>query len=285
MAREKKQRASFEDISSDTAKQAYKKNKKRQKHIGTVIAICCLSSLLILIGCSLMGVSALMLNDLTTTQIAQDNGSLGISFESQDRNVINIALFGVEAKGTGDTLVGPCAGAAILSVNTKRNEVKVVSVATDISVDIGAPCPHESGVDSLSMSYAYGGPECAVRVLNSTLGLDIRDYVSVDMNGLHAFLTAFEESAVAEQSVSETVLNSLSSMQPEEYPRVLAQVLGCTETSLPVGKMLRLCFAFTDPFTVERVVVSGEVQNTEAAPDVQIDKTQAAKAVRDFLYS
>ncbi len=288
MTREKKRRANFEDISSDTSKLAYKKNKKRQKHIGTKIVLGFLCALLVLFGGGLMGVSALMLNDLTTTVIPQDNESLGISAPEEKSGVINIALFGVEMSSAGETLVGPCAGTAIVSVDTGRNTVKVVSVSKDMLVETGVSGHEEE--DPLCMAYAYGGPVRAIRALNIAFDLDIRDYIAVNMNGLQQILMAFgEETIDSAESVSETVLTAVSEMPPNEYPHVLAQVLGLTETSMFLDDILRLFTVLFDPFTVERIEVPGEtvVYEEELQNDVTVirpDKTQAIKTVHDFLY-
>ena len=287
MTREKKRRASFEDISSDTSKLAYKKNKKRQKHIGVKILLGFLCSLLVLFGCGLMGVSSLMLNDLTTTVIAQDDASLGIA-ETKEKGIINIAFFGVESVSGHETLVGPCAGAAIVSVDTGRNTVKVVSVAGNTL--IGNSGEEQTESDRLGALYAYGGPERVIHALNTAFDLDIRDYVSVDMNGLGQILEAFGEDGMdPAASVSEVVLNGAAEMTPQEYPRVLAQVLGLTETSLSVGDILRLFTVLSDPFTVERIAVPGETVPYEilSQNDVTVmlpDNAQAVKTIHDFLY-
>ena len=287
MTREKKRRASFEDISSDTSKLAYKKNRKRQKHIGLKILLGFLCALLVLFGGGLMGVSALMLNDLTTTVIAQDDQSLGIS-QTEESDIINLAFFGVEKVSDQETLVGPCVGAAIVSVDKGRNTVRVISVTGNTLVEIGEA--EQSENDRLSMSYAYGGPVCAIRALNTTFGLDIRDYISVDMDGLEQILAAFgKETDGSVSSISELVLNSASEMTFQAYPHVLTQVLGLTETSLSVGDILRLSTVLADPFTVDRITVPGETvpYETLMQNDVAVilpDKTQAVKTIHDFLY-
>ncbi len=291
MTREKKRRSSFEDISSDTAKQALKKNKKRQKRLGAVIVLCCLFSLLFLFGCGLMGVSALMLNDLTTTVIPQDDASLGIPAEREKHESVNLAVFAVETARPGETLVGTCAYAAVLSVNTDSNTVKVVSVDVNTWVDIGEACPMQNGYDTLGMSYVYGGPACAMRALNSTLGLDIRDYIAVDVNDFETILAAFDlEMPPENESILQIVLNKVSGMPVKAYPRVISEISGMTETSLFVGDVLRLSGLFSDPFTVERfevpgTFVPGEWQERSGVQAAVINKSQAAGAVYDFLYT
>ena len=291
MTREKKRRASFEDISSDTAKQAYKKNKKRQKRLGTLIVLCFLFSLLFLLGCGLMGTSAWMHGGVTTTGIPQDNESLGIAADTKEHDAVNIALFGVETARPGETLVGSLARAAVLSVNTDSNTAKIVSVSPSVWVEIGEACPTEDGSDVFAMSYAYGGPVCAVRVLNSTFGLDIRDYVAVDVNAFEQILTAFGVEQLEENgSMSAAVLSSIAQMPAEEYPEVLKQVLELTETSLSVSDVLGLSAVLFDPFVVEYLevpgtFVPGEEETKNDMPVILINKNQASTTVHDFLYT
>ena len=290
MTREKKRRSSFEDISSDTAKQALKKNKKRQKRLGAVIVLCCLFSLLFLFGCGLMGVSALVLNDLTTTVVPQDDASLGIPPVGEKHEAVNLAVFAVETARPGEALVGSCAYAAVLSVNADSNTVKIVSVDASTWVDIGDACPTEDGYGTLGMSYAYGGPACAMRALNGTLGLDIRDYIAVDVNDFGAILEIFGLEMPENGSVLKAVLNKVSEMPAKAYPHVVSELSGMTETSLFVGDVLRLSGLFSDPFTVERfevpgAFVPGEWQERNGSEAAVINKSQAAGAVYDFLYT
>ena len=192
MAREKRRRNTFEDISSYTSKHAYKKNRKKRKKTGVTVILSILFAGLIVLGGGLMCVSAFVLDELTTTTIAKDDDSLGIS-ENENRTdgVINIALFGVDSRKGTDTFVGRSDAVMVISVDTAEDEIKLISLLRDARVYLGERTPNESGYDKLNHAYAYGGPELAIRTLNQTYGLDIRNYVSVNLSGMAEIIDAF----------------------------------------------------------------------------------------------
>lgn len=192
MAREKRRKISFEDISSYTSKQAYKKNRKKRKKTGVTVILCIVFASLIFLGGSLMCVSAFVLDKLTTTTIAKDDESLGITAnETRREGVMNIALFGVDSRKGTDTFVGKSDAVMVLSVDTELDEIKVISLLRDARVYLGDRTPNESGYDKLNHAYAHGGPEFAIRTLNQTYGLDIRNYVSVNLSGMAEIIDAF----------------------------------------------------------------------------------------------
>ena len=192
MATEKRRRHTFEDISSYTSKQAYKKNRKKRKKTGVTVILSILFAGLIVLGGGLMCVSAFVLDELTTTTIAKDDESLGITEnETRTDGVINIALFGVDSRKGTDTFVGRSDAVMVISVDTAEDEIKLVSLLRDARVYLGGHTPNESGYDKLNHAYAYGGPELAIRTLNQTYGLDIRNYVSVNLSGMAEIIDAF----------------------------------------------------------------------------------------------
>ena len=103
--------------------------------------------------------------------------------EQENRNVSrgyrNIALFGVDArdgqlgKGTrSDTII-------IASINQDTQEIKLVSVFRDTYLNLS-----NDTYNKCNVAYAQGGPEQAIRMLNTNLDLDITDYVTVGFGGL-----------------------------------------------------------------------------------------------------
>ena len=47
------------------------------------------------------------------------------------------------------------------------------------------------GYDKLTLSYAYGGPELAIKTLNQNFNLDIRNYVTVNFYQMAEIVDAF----------------------------------------------------------------------------------------------
>ena len=195
MARAKQRRTSFEDISSYTSKQAYKKNKKKKKKTGLIAFLSVIFSVLIVLGGGLMGVSAFVLSDLDTTTIAQDNETLGIvENPEREEEIINIALFGVDSRkdrGEDKALVGRSDAIMIISIDKVHDKVKLISLLRDVRVYLGEESPYQSGYDKLNHAYAYGGPQFAIRTLNQTYDLNIKDYVSVNLAGMAEIIDAF----------------------------------------------------------------------------------------------
>ncbi len=91
----------------------------------------------------------------------------------------NIALFGIDSRNgsleeshRSDTIM-------IASINEETKEVKIVSVYRDTYLN----CLNGS-YDKVNAAYSIGGPEYAIKVLNSNLNLNIKDFVSVGFKGV-----------------------------------------------------------------------------------------------------
>ena len=93
----------------------------------------------------------------------------------------NIALFGVDSR-YGELDSGTNSDAILVaSINQKTGEIKLVSVYRDTYLD------NTNGeYRKATECYAGGGAERAVNMLNKNLDLDIKDFVTVDFNGIIA---------------------------------------------------------------------------------------------------
>ncbi len=95
-------------------------------------------------------------------------------------NITNILLIGTDSRdpendrGRSDSLI-------ILTVDKKHNTIKMASIMRDSYAYIpgGLRSP-----DKINAAYAYGGPEMAVRTVNSTFRLSIRHYITVNMDNM-----------------------------------------------------------------------------------------------------
>ena len=117
---------------------------------------------------------------------ANSLGELGIE-KIIDKNIINIALFGVDTRKVDD-FSGRSDSIMILSVNKKENTIKLVSIMRDSLV----PIEKQSGTTygKINSAYAFGGPTLAVKTLNTLFGLDIRDYATVNFYGMADIIDA-----------------------------------------------------------------------------------------------
>lgn len=107
------------------------------------------------------------------------NADLGISDNKpKTDDVINIALFGVDTrrsnsfKGLSDTIM-------ILSIDKTNSKIKVTSVMRDSLVEIEGRNPNK-----INTAYSTGGAKLAIKTLNQNFNLDIREYVTVNFNGM-----------------------------------------------------------------------------------------------------
>lgn len=116
-------------------------------------------------------------NYVSLDDISDDD--LGITGSVASGEVINIALFGVDTrrsnsfKGNSDTIM-------VLSIDKVHNKVKITSVMRDSLVVIDG---HKWGAYKINSAYGKG-PTNAIKVLNSNFGLDIREYATVNFNGM-----------------------------------------------------------------------------------------------------
>ena len=95
----------------------------------------------------------------------------------------HIALFGVDAREKGENARSDAI--MIGTLDELNGQVKMTSIMRDLYVPIDG-----QGKTKINHAYAYGGPELAVKTLNQTFGLDIRDYVTVDFYGLSDIIDA-----------------------------------------------------------------------------------------------
>ncbi|HCL4438274.1 TPA: LCP family protein [Clostridium botulinum] len=146
---------------------------KKKKWILSIVAVIILISV----------VSALYvyskLGSVKKVPISKDDKELKIDkkAESHGDDVINIAFFGLDRRKKEE--LSRSDAVMILSLDKKHKKVKLSSIMRDSYVDIEG-----HGKTKLNHAYAYGGPELAIKAINSNFKLNIRDFVAVDFYGL-----------------------------------------------------------------------------------------------------
>ena len=193
MAKRKQRRDEFQDISSYSSKQAYKKNQKKKKRTGLKVFLSFICVILVLVGGVMIYASTVLLGDLKTTTITKDKTELGISEETKsEAGITNIALFGVDARDyDGGTFAGRSDAIMVMSIDNVHHKVKLTSIMRDVRVYMGDGSPYDSGYDKLNHAYMYGGPEQAIHAINQNFGLDIQDYVTVNFSAMAKIVDAF----------------------------------------------------------------------------------------------
>ncbi|WP_434284542.1 LCP family protein [Clostridium botulinum] len=146
---------------------------KKKKWILSIVAVIILISV----------VSALYvyskLESVKKVPISKDDKELKIDkrAESYGDDVINIAFFGLDRRKKEEPSRSDAV--MILSLDKKHKKMKLSSIMRDSYVDIEG-----HGKTKLNHAYAYGGPELAIKTINSNFKLNIRDFVAVDFYGL-----------------------------------------------------------------------------------------------------
>lgn len=172
-----------------TAKGRSTKQAKQKRNRAVIIAI---EALVIVIAC----VAAIAIwamdkkggnqgagSNLISTDVDKEN--LSVNTDIADNGYWNIALFGVDSR-TGVLGKGTLSDSIIVcSINKETKEVKLVSVYRDTYLNIG-----NDTYNKANNAYSKGGPEQAIKMLNTNLDLDITNYATVDFSALVSVIDA-----------------------------------------------------------------------------------------------
>lgn len=195
----------FSSITGETGKDADKYRRKKRgiagffSKIGSAIsrwwrnlakgqkaAVISLTSILLVI-CIAFGALAVFLKDFKhDSKFPTDNTDLGV-YEKINDKIINIALFGIDTR-KADDFNGLSDSIMILSLNTETKKVKIISLMRDSLVPIVNK--GKTSYSKLNQAYAKGGPELAVKTLNTVFGLDITEYATVNFFGMEDIIDA-----------------------------------------------------------------------------------------------
>ncbi|WP_297631158.1 LCP family protein [uncultured Clostridium sp.] len=117
-----------------------------------------------------------MLNKIEKTDL--DKADLGIEQVAgqKNKNITNIALFGVDAengqRGRSDSIM-------ILTLDNETNKIKLSSIMRDAYVNIPG-----YGMDKINHAYSFGGPQLAVKTINTNFGMNIEEFITVNFTSL-----------------------------------------------------------------------------------------------------
>ncbi|MGI6161867.1 MAG: LCP family protein [Christensenellales bacterium] len=113
----------------------------------------------------------------------------------------NVLIIGTDARGNergrADTIM-------LVSYNTFKNNVSMVSLQRDILVDIEG-----HGKNRLNAAYAYGGAELLMKTINSHFDLNVSDYVIVTFDSVKTLVNGVGGVDVALTQAEADYLNSL----------------------------------------------------------------------------
>lgn len=192
-------------------------------------------SLVALIIVGIVSYICFILYKIDKKPLPQNNSDLGISEDMQqqlqqhkyvppqlqkDPEVVNIAFFGLDtanpdALSRSDVIM-------IVSLDSKNEKVKVTSLMRDMYVMI--PGKYETRINA---AYAFGGPQLALKTINTDFGLDIKDYVKIEFTGMEKLVDKLggikidvRADEAPECYVSRPGLQTLNGKQALAYSRI-----------------------------------------------------------------
>lgn len=108
-----------------------------------------------------------------------DKNDIGISeelFSKDELGITNIALLGVDDNGTSDAII-------IASIDTNSKKIKMISILRDSLVKV-EPKGKKSYYTKINEAFGNGGVETTLRAINSNFNLNVKDYISINFDGL-----------------------------------------------------------------------------------------------------
>lgn len=154
--------------------------KTRRKRKAVIIAVEVIVLLLLLAVCFVwQKIGKIHFEKSMTDSEAGINSDLNESTLLAMGGYTNIALLGLDNRGSNNYNSGNSDVIMVASINNETHEVKLVSVYRDTYLNIG-----DDKYKKANSAYAKGGAVQAVQMLNTNLDLNITEYVCVDWNAL-----------------------------------------------------------------------------------------------------
>ncbi len=128
-------------------------------------------------------------NKVMDKDFKKENVKKNEGLKETDEKYLNIALFGIDARGSefdsathSDTII-------VVNVNMDTKEVRMVSVYRDTMLEI-SDLNGNVMYGKSNLGFFRGGAEGAINMLNTNLDLDITDYAVVNFSGLIKIIDA-----------------------------------------------------------------------------------------------
>ncbi|EOS25658.1 hypothetical protein C806_01785 [Lachnospiraceae bacterium 3-1] len=158
-----------------------RKSKRRKRKL-VIVAV----EILILLGVLVwVWVNGKM--DKLDTDVSFKGKDVRVELPKQTQDVLGeyttIALFGLDNRDEGSYERGNSDVIMIARIDKETKEVKLVSVYRDTFLKM-ADLDQPDAYSKANAAYAVGGPQQAVRMLNTNLDLDIQEYISFDFSAV-----------------------------------------------------------------------------------------------------
>lgn len=164
-------------MKKNNRKQGKKGNKRGLKIFGKVVLV------LVIILAILVGMVYWFIQDKLgkMQQIDLSTEDLGVSAEAAASlsGYRNIAIFGVDSRNNNLEKGNRSDCIIIASINNQTKDIKLISVYRDTYVKIDG-----HGLDKITHAYSYGSAPLAIKTLNTNLGLNIKEFVTVNFDSV-----------------------------------------------------------------------------------------------------
>lgn len=200
-------------------------------------------------------------------------GDAGINEDLADDTILkmngytNIALFGLDNRESGSYDTGHSDTIIIASVNNKTREVRLVSVYRDTYLRVDS----DETYSKANSAYYKGGPEQAVKMLNSNLDLSITEYLCVDWSALVQAIDALGgvdiEITAQEAELINAYIHEIDAMMGTSSPAVYGEGVK-TLTGAQATSYARIRKTSGDDFkrsSRQRIVIEAMLNKAKAA--------------------
>ena len=160
------------------------KNKSKKKKIILISLLSVLGVILLLIGGATYYYFTTY-NKINYTPVTESKEELNITEEAEQKinifenskSIINVLLLGTDQRAEDEASRSD--SMMIASIDPVNGNIKLASLMRDTRVAIEG-----HGQDKLGHAYAYGGPQLALKTVNSNFDMNITYYATIDYIGL-----------------------------------------------------------------------------------------------------
>lgn len=126
----------------------------------------------------------------------------GVTQKEYDQ-VVNILLLGSDSKDMSDQYSGSSDAMMIISINPKYKSLKLISIPRDTAANI-------EGIDhryKINAAFATGKEQLAVKTVNQTFGLDLKEYVTINISSMYDIIN---ELGGVELTITKDEMNAIN---------------------------------------------------------------------------
>ncbi len=168
-----------------------KENKKQKSKKGKIIKIILLTIIVLIIIAAIVAGTFIhgKLSKINFQEIDENNIGINENMYSETEGltqkeydqVINIMLLGSDSKNMDNTYSGNSDAMIIISINPKYKSIKLISIPRDTAANI-------EGMDhryKINTAFATGKEELALKTVNTTFGLNLKEYVTINISSMY----------------------------------------------------------------------------------------------------